>query len=356
MQRVELVRSLSRLLRIPTTRRGALAAIGRFLLGAGCVGLAWGRTGAAGALLRVRPPQEENGPVQPVLPEEERTTVTQYRLPRHVIPARYDLRLEPDLQAATFAGRETIAVVVTKPTREILLNAVELKVVEATIEDGKGSVRQAAVQSDERNERCRLVFPDKIATGPWTLRLSFTGQLNDKLRGFYRSTYKDAAGATHVLAATQFEATDARRAFPCWDEPDFKAVFSATLAIDPALTAASNTAVVSERLEGGKKVLQFADTMKMSTYLVAFVVGEIVATPPTMVGRTPLRLWCVPGKQHLARFGQDIASFSLKFFEDYYGLPYPGDKLDLLAIPDFASGAMENLGAITFLETALLVD
>lgn len=279
-----------------------------------------------------------------------------FRLPRQVLPLRYELRLEPDLKAASFAGRVTITVTVNRPTKTILLNAAELEIVEATIANGRGRSQRAAVALDERAERCRLTFPSALRAGTWRLSLSFTGRLNDKLRGFYRSTYKDASGASQVLAATQFEATDARRAFPCWDEPDCKAVFATTLVIDPALTAVSNTRIVAERSEGGKKVLQFADTMKMSTYLVAFIIGDIVATPPTMVGRAPLRLWCVPGKQHLARFGQEIASFSLKFFEDYYGLPYPGDKLDLLAIPDFAAGAMENLGAITFRENALLVD
>ena len=126
--------------------------------------------------------------------------------------------------------------------------------------------------------------------------------------------------------------------------------------VDPHLTAISNTSVLSESIESGKKVVRFADTIKMSTYLVAFVVGRMEATEPVWIGKTPLRLWTVPGKQPLTPFGQDIAAASLKFFEDYYGMPYPGDKLDLLAIPDFASGAMENLGAITFRETALLVD
>ena len=188
------------------------------------------------------------------------------------------------------------------------------------------------------------------------MSLAFRGTLNDKLRGFYRSSYKDEQGHSHSLAATQFEATDARRAFPCWDEPQFKAVFAVTLAIDPALTAISNTRIVDDRQEGGKRVLRFAESMKMSTYLVAFIVGKLDATTPTMARQTPVRLWSVPGKQHLTPFGQEIAVYSLNFLADYYGIPYPGDKLDLIAIPDFASGAMENLGAITFRETALLLD
>ena len=283
-------------------------------------------------------------------------SVDPYRLPRHIIPHRYDIRLEPDLAAATFAGKETISLMVTQATSVILMNAVDLAISSAILEGTSSTRHHATITRDDSMQRCRLTFPQAIAPGEWRLHLAFQGKLNDQLRGFYRSTYKDHAGVIHTMAATQFEATDARRAFPCWDEPDFKAVFATTLVIDPRLTAVSNTAVASESVEAGKKVVRFADSIKMSTYLAAFIVGEIEATPPVLVGKTPLRLWTVPGKQPLTSFGHEIAVASLKFFEDYYGIPYPGDKLDLLAIPDFASGAMENLGAITFRETALLVD
>ena len=279
-----------------------------------------------------------------------------YRLPRHVVPTRYDLRLEPDLTTASFAGQETITVTVHRPTSDIVLNAIDLDIALAKIEGESGPARGATIALDATLQRCHLTFAEPLSPGRWRLTISFSGTLNDKLRGFYRSTYKDENGVTRNVAATQFEATDARRAFPCWDEPDFKAVFATTLVIDPTLTAVSNSTIASETREGGKKTVRFADTMKMSTYLVAFIVGKIEPTEPTMVGQTPLRLWAVPGKGHLARFGQDIAAASLSFFEQYYGIPYPGDKLDLLAIPDFASGAMENLGAITYRETALLVD
>jgi puromycin-sensitive aminopeptidase len=282
--------------------------------------------------------------------------VDPYRLPRTVVPGRYDIRLEPDLTTLTFRGDETIAVDIAEPVREIVLNAVELAIDEAVVVDAAGREQRASATLDEAAERARLDFAEPLATGSGRLRIAFRGTLNDKLRGFYRSVYKDPSGATRTLAATQFEATDARRAFPCWDEPALKAVFAVTLAIDPALTAVSNTRVVSETREGDRKVVRFADTIKMSTYLVAFVVGELEHTDPTPVGPTPVSVWCVPGKRRLAAFGQEIAVASLRYFENYYGLPYPGDKLDLLAIPDFAAGAMENLGAITFRETALLVD
>jgi puromycin-sensitive aminopeptidase len=282
--------------------------------------------------------------------------VDPYRLPRTAVPSRYDIRLEPDLTTLTFKGTETVALDVSERISDVTLNAIELTIESASLENDRGETIRATPTMEEATERCRLMLASPAAPGRWRLRLVFRGTLNDKLRGFYRSVYKDPSGVSRTMAATQFEATDARRAFPCWDEPSFKAVFAVTLAIDPALTAVSNTSIVSETLEEGRKVVRFADTIKMSTYLVAFVVGELEATEAVPVRRTPMRVWCVPGKKRLARFGQEIGAASLAFFEDYYGLPYPGDKLDLLAIPDFAAGAMENLGAITFRETALLVD
>jgi puromycin-sensitive aminopeptidase len=280
-----------------------------------------------------------------------------YRLPATVVPTRYDLRLEPDLVAATFVGEAVITVEVETTVTEIVCNAAELAIHSAALtRDGSVPIH-GSITLDEAAERARFVFPAAIAPGEWKLTLRFTGTLNDRLHGFYRSTYKDAGGASHTIAATQFEATDARRGFPCWDEPAFKAVFGVTLVVADGLAAVSNCAILREEpLGDGRRAVHFADTIRMSTYLVAFVVGELEATEPVMVGPTPLRVWCVPGKKHLARFALDVGAYSLDFFERYYGLPYPGDKVDLLAIPDFAAGAMENLGAITFRENALLVN
>ena len=279
-----------------------------------------------------------------------------YRLPRTVLPTRYELHLAPDLSAATFVGEATIAVTVAEPVRDVILNAAELQVILAELTLANGDVLRPAVTLDEASERCHLRFTQEVPAGNHRLRLTFHGILNDKLHGFYRSSYKTADGDTRWLAATQFEATDARRAFPCWDEPAFKAVFSPPWSSMRPSTALANTAVVAETVEGNRKVVRFADTIPLSTYLVAFVVGELEATDAEQAGNTPLRVWCVPGKGRLAAFGQDIGVFSLRFFKGYYGRAYPGDKLDLIAIPDFAAGAMENFGAITFRETALLVD
>jgi len=279
----------------------------------------------------------------------------EYRLPSTVTPDRYDLTLTPDLSAFTFTGEEWVAVKVHQATSEVVLNALELEIDSAVAERG-GKSLTARVELEPARERAHFNFDEKLEPGDWKLHIKFRGVLNDKLHGFYRSQYVDSAGKSHVAATTQFESTDARRALPCWDEPALKSVFKVTLVIDENLTAISNAGVERERkLGNGKKEVVFKDTIRMSTYLLAFIVGEFDATAPVDAG-TPLRVAHVPGKQALAGWAQQIGAFSLKFFANYYGIPYPGDKLDLIAIPDFAAGAMENLGAITFRETALLAD
>lgn len=279
-----------------------------------------------------------------------------YRLPRLVLPQRYGLSIAPDLERALFQGSVNIAVTVRQSTAVIVLNALDLTISSITAADDRGRTLAGVCTLDQKAERCHLTFPEPLAPGAWTLSLDFHGGMNDQLRGLYRSTYTDDTGTVRHLAVTQFEATDARRAFPCWDEPDLKARFALTLIIDPALTALSNTAPLSEEIKEGRKIVRFAETITMSTYLLAFVVGQLEGSEPVYVGRTPIRLWAVPKKTHLMQVGRDIAAASLRFFEDYYGMPYPGDKLDLIAIPDFSHGAMENLGAVTFRERALLID
>ena len=187
--------------------------------------------------------------------------------------------------------------------------------------------------------------------------LRFHGRLTDDLVGFYRSTYTAEDGTTHTLATTQFEAPHARRAFPCFDEPEFKAVFSIALEVDDGLVALSNGPEVERTSLGtGRVRVQFADTIKMSTYLVAFIVGALECSPPVDVAGIPLRVVHVPGRGNLTAFATEVGAFALRFFDEYYDIPYPGEKLDLVALPDFAFGAMENLGCVTFRETALLVD
>ncbi len=294
-----------------------------------------------------------------------------HRLPYTVRPDRYDLRLAPDLEGATFDGRVVITADATEPVDRIALHAAELTITAAAVAAGHRAPSgdpgaaddpdlpgpAAGVETDEAGERVTLVLPEPVGPGPCTIDLRFSGVLNDRLHGFYRSTFTDAAGATRTIATTQFEATDARRAFPCFDEPDRKAVFAVTLDVPGDLFAVSNGPVVAETpLPDGRRRVRFADTIPMSTYLVAFVVGPLEATEPVDVDGVPVRIVHVPGREDLTAFAADCAAHALRFFAEWFGIPYPADKLDLVAIPDFAFGAMENLGCVTFRETALLVD
>ncbi|MDP1792919.1 MAG: M1 family metallopeptidase [Acidimicrobiales bacterium] len=280
-----------------------------------------------------------------------------YRLPRSVLPKRYDVALTPDLSKFTFAGTSSTTVTVHEPVSSITLNAIELDIAIVQLEDAGSQRVTGSISYDEAEQQATFAFPDVIAPGDYTLHTTFTGILNDKLHGFYRSTFTDSDGQDHVIATTQFESTDARRAFPCWDEPDIKASFGVTLDVPKGLTALSNGHVVADDPlpDGGRRV-RFADTMVMSTYLVAFIVGPLTFTEDVDANGVPLRVACVPGKEHLGDFALDIGEHSLSFFADYFGIPYPSFKLDLVALPDFAFGAMENLGCVTFRETALLVD
>lgn len=278
-----------------------------------------------------------------------------YRLPRTALPTRYDLVLEPDLPAATFTGEVTIAVDVVAEAAELVLNTNELEIHAATVNGADATFRV-----DAASERLFVVPAEPLPPGPATVYLEFSGTINDKLRGFYRSTYKDDAGTEHVIATTQMQPTDCRRAFPCWDEPDFKAVFGITLVVDEGLLAVSNgpeTGRTVHHGEAGRKfAVSFADTMPMSTYLVAFVVGPLEATEAIDVDGVPMRLVHVPGKAALTGFGLEVGAASLRYFTDFYGIRYADRKIDLLALPDFAAGAMENTGCITFREHLLLVD
>ncbi len=279
-------------------------------------------------------------------------TLDPHRLPRHTIPERYDLILEPDLDAASFNGSVEITLTTREATEQLVLNAAELAIVSCEL-DGS----PVPFELDDGDERL-FVRPDGgVAVGGHVLSIAFEGVLNDRLRGWYRSTYRDAAGEQRVIATSQMQSTDCRRAFPCWDEPDFKAVFGVTLVVEPDLLAISNGREVERTPRaGGKEAIRFADTMVMSSYLVAFVVGPLEATEWVDVGGVPIRIVHVPGKGGLTGFGLETAAFCLRWFQDYYDIPYPSDKVDLVALPDFAAGAMENLGCITFRENLLLVD
>jgi puromycin-sensitive aminopeptidase len=280
-----------------------------------------------------------------------------YRLPRTVVPSRYELTLEPDLAESTFAGSEVVTVAVEEPVDEIVLNADDLELSGGRLEGPGGTLEVSSIRLDPENERAHLSLSGTAEPGEWLLSLDFRGRLSEQLEGFYRSTYKDGAGRTQVIATTQFESTDARKAFPCWDEPDLKAVFGVTLVAPEGMLAISNGPEIErETLADGRVRVRFADTMTMSTYLVAFVVGPLEATEPVDASGVPLRIVHRPGKGDLTAFAEDVGAFSLRFFADYYGIPYPDRKMDMVGLPDFAQGAMENVGCVTYRESLLLVD
>jgi aminopeptidase N len=273
------------------------------------------------------------------------------RLSDTVVPEHYSLWFAPDLDKETFRGRQTIQAVVTERTSSITLHAAELEFGEVRITSG-GRTQTARVTLDPKAETATFTVPAPLAEGPVTIDVTYTGVLNDKLRGFYISR---ANGRKY--AVTQLEATDARRAFPSFDEPAFKATFDVSLMVDAGDTAISNGRVTSDTPgpEPGKHTITYARTPKMSTYLVAMIVGDFACRDGSSDG-TPIRICATPDKRDLTAFALEAAEHQLRFFNNYFGIKYPFGKLDIVAVPDFAAGAMENAGAITFRERLLLID
>ena len=280
-----------------------------------------------------------------------------YRLGRDVVPSAYRLFVIPDFETFTFVGRVEVDVTVTTSTRELTLHALGLDLDPATVRSGATTRRSSSLRLDDTYETATFTFDEPLPEGPAVLEIAYTGTIRDGLEGFYRSTYVDADGVEHVIGTTQFENTDARRAFPCWDEPVFKATFQVNLTIPAHLSAYSNSPVTSDvDLGNGQRALAYAPTMRMSTYLVAWVIGPFEESRTLDVDGTAVRVVTPRGKVHLAELALEAADYCLRWFGDYFAIPYPGDKLDMIAVPDFAMGAMENLGCITYRETALLVD
>lgn len=273
------------------------------------------------------------------------------RLTGGVAPEHYSLWFAPDLEHETFRGRETITVGLSAPASSITLHAAEITFVGATITDA-GGTQTAAVRLNESAETATLTVARVTARGSATVQITYTGILNDQLRGFYLSR---ANGRKY--AVTQMEATDARRAFPCFDEPAFKATVDIALMVDEGDTAISNGRELSDTPgpESHKHTLTFATTPRMSSYLVAMLVGDFECRSGA-AGVTPIRVCSTPDKLGLTAFALTAAEQQVAFYNTYFGITYPFGKLDIVGIPDFAAGAMENAGAITFRERLLLAD
>jgi tricorn protease interacting factor F2/3 len=270
-----------------------------------------------------------------------------------VRPIHYELEFEPIFSNFIFEAKETIHIAISKQTNAIVLNAAELKIKKCTVESaGKSFVAKTTL--DEKKETLTIKIPTKINKTA-KIYIEFTGILNDRLVGFYRSRYQDKSGKTKYLATTQFEAADARRAFPCWDEPAAKATFGISIITESNYSAISNTNQILRKKLGKKTLYKFAKTPIMSTYLVYLGVGEFEYLS-TKSGRVTMRIVTTRGNSKKGKFALDLCKKLVKSYEDYFGIKYPLPKLDLIAVPDFASGAMENWGAITFRETILLFD
>jgi aminopeptidase N/puromycin-sensitive aminopeptidase len=273
------------------------------------------------------------------------------RLPDVAAPENYRLSFTPNLETATFDGDETISIRVLKPTSEITLNAVDINFHDATISSAGGS-QIAKVTPEKDKEMVVLTVEKPVAAGAATIHITYSGVLNDEMRGFYIG--KDDHGRKY--AATQFEATDARRAFPSFDEPAYKATFDIAAVADKGQVAISNQKIISDRPgPGDKHTVKFATTAKMSSYLAALVVGNFEYIEGEADG-IPLRVYSTPGKKEMGKFALESAQHILSYFDKYFSIKYPYEKLDLIAIPDFSAGAMENTGCITFREVILLID
>lgn len=275
-----------------------------------------------------------------------------FRLPADVRPSRYELRFELDLDAWAFRALERIAVRLAAPRSEIFLHAVDLDIRSARA-SRDGRAEEARVSSYAEAEAVSLRFPAELAAGEWTLELEFSGAIREDLRGIYRSTR-----GSERYALTQLAAADARRAFPCFDEPEFKARFALALVAAAENAFIANMPIVrEERLAGGRMSVTFAETPPISSYLLAFAVGPFEATPPaaTPTG-VPCRVWVPRGLAGQALFARDAHARSLAFLEEYTAIPYPYTKVDAIGCPDFAAGAMENPGAVTYRLRLLATD
>lgn len=276
------------------------------------------------------------------------------KLPKHVVPEEYAIRITPDVKKLTFTGSETIKLDVRQPAREIVLNAAEIAVTKASV-NGE-TIPKSAIKIDPKEETLTITAPAELPVGTHTLALTFSGKINQAGQGLYYAPYvEQGTGAKKVMLGTQFEATDARRMFPCWDEPVFRAKFQLTAIIPESWTAVSNMPIERETKTPGHKELHFWPTPSMPSYLNVLCAGELDAIEKESNGVLH-RVYATRGKAHLGKYALESAGEVTNYFNDYFGTPYPLPKLDEIAVPGGFGGAMENWGGITYFESRLLYD
>jgi aminopeptidase N len=286
--------------------------------------------------------------------------ITPGKLPKDVLPLEYAIRITPDLEKLTFIGSETVKLKVVKPVTKIVLNALEMEIASASV-DGR-SLPKKAVELNEKEETLSLTLPNEMAAGEHELALKFSGKINPQGQGLFYARYREhGTNEKKIMLGTQFEAADARRMFPCWDEPSFRARFQLTAVVPEKFMAVSNMPIVAggadpgTQVPEGMKEVRFAISPSMSTYLVVLCAGELDAIESEQDG-VKLRVIATKGKAEMGRYALESEAKILHYYNEYFGIPYPLPKLDLIAVPGGFGGAMENWGGITYYESVLLFD
>ena len=276
------------------------------------------------------------------------------KLPKQVVPLEYSIRIVPNVAKLTFTGSEAVKIKAISPVRELVLNTAELEIAKASVDGAQ--LASDAIKLDPDNELLTIALPNELTSGEHSLALEFNGTITPKGRGLYYMPYQEqGTGAKKVALGTQFEPTDARRFFPCWDEPSFRARFQVTAVVPQNWLAVSNMPVEFEHnVEIGKEV-RFQPTPLMSSYLNVFVAGELDLIETKAAG-TQIRVIATKGKAEWGRYALESTAQILHYYNDYFGIRYPLPKLDQIAIPGGFGGAMENWGGITYYESALLFD
>ncbi|MBA3544007.1 MAG: M1 family metallopeptidase [Chthoniobacterales bacterium] len=276
------------------------------------------------------------------------------KLPKDVLPTEYAIRITPDLAKLTFTGSETVKLKVEKPVRKIVLNALELEIASASIDDQP--LEKKAIKLDPAEQTLTLTLPNELAPGEHLLALEFSGKINAQGQGLFYAPYQEeGTKEKKIMLGTQFEATDARRMFPCWDEPSFRARFQLTAVVPESFMAVSNMPVETEKKIEGAKEVRFASSPAMSSYLVVLCAGEFDAIEGEQDG-VKLRIIATKGKAEMGRYALESTAKILHYYNEYFGVPYPLPKLDQIAVPGGFGGAMENWGGITYYEAVLLFD
>ncbi|KAF6203069.1 hypothetical protein GE061_003482 [Apolygus lucorum] len=278
------------------------------------------------------------------------------RLPGNIVPSLYKIFIKPDLIASTFEGNETITISINTPSKVIVLNTLDLDIKSSNLKLGDGKVlKPSDTIINKAEETITLDFGSDLATGEAFLSFEFSGVLNDSLKGLYRSR-TSTSGPTKYAAVTQFAPTDARKCFPCWDEPAIKAVFEMTLSAPKDAVALSNMPCISEECDGDRKICKFAPSPVMSTYLVAIVVGDYDYVEGRSDDGVLVRVYTPPGVKEQGEFALYVSTKILPYYKDYFRIAYPLPKIDVIAVADLAYGAMENWGLVTFKQSCILVD